>query len=98
MKSFLVRAALFAVIFWLFVTAMIALPSFRHCSVYSAPGPGSRVTLCSAFAERPGLVRRTPAQIITGAGKTSLILTAITLVFLGLGRLAFIYIRRGDPD
>ena len=98
MKSFLLRAALFGLIFWLFVTTMIALPSFRFCSETDmADHPGQHVTLCSAFPQgaNPRAPRRPPMAVIAGAGQTSLVLTALCLVFLGLGRVLFVAMRRG---
>jgi hypothetical protein len=97
MKSFLLRAGLFGLVFWLFVTAMLSLPSFRYCKTDAAPGvPGARITLCSAFPEgvNPRVPVRTPTAIIAGAGQTSLILTALTLTFVGLGAVLFGFIRR----
>ena len=97
MKSFVLRAAVFGVIFWLFVTSVLAFPSFRYCNVTSMPG-APRVTLCSAFPDgvNPRVHPRTPMAIIAGAGSTSLILTALALGSLVLGRVLFFVIRGRD--
>ncbi len=96
MKSFLIRAGLFGLIFWLFVTTMLALPSFRFCGNTQAAA-GQSVMLCSAFPEgvNPRAARRPPMAIIAGAGQTSLVLTALCLVCLGLGRVLFVAMRHG---